>query len=115
MDAKQIARHLGAMSIEERVLIIKCLLDAGPNGLQMLDIAAAIDLGAAAVFKQLESLAGLEMVLVKSVDNNKFYIANTEQLNELFEWMYQHYGPGFHAKPAGPEHGATAREAQAQP
>lgn len=98
MDAKQIARHLGAMSIEERVLIIKCLLDAGPNGLQMLDIAAATELGAAAVFKQLEALAGLEMVLVKSVENNKFYIANTEQLNELFEWMYHQYGPGYHAK-----------------
>ncbi len=111
MDAKQIARYLGAMSIEERVLIIKCLLDAGPKGLQMLDIAAATELGAAGVFTQLESLAGLEMVLVKSVDNNKFYIANTRQLNEVFEWMYHHYGPGFHAKP---EEQGAAQEAQAQ-
>lgn len=100
MDAKQIARLLGAMSIEERVQIIKCLLDAGPEGLQMLDIAARIDLGAAAVFKQLESLAGLEMVFVKSVENNKVYIANARQLDELFEHMYQHFGPGFSARKA---------------
>lgn len=95
MDAKQIASLLGAMSIEERVQIIKCLLDAGPEGLQMLDIAARTELGASAVYKQLESLAGLEMVLVKSVDNNKIYIANDKQLNNLFEHMYQHFGPGF--------------------
>lgn len=100
MDAKQIARLLGAMSIEERVQIIKCLLDAGPEGLQMLDIAARIDLGAAAVYKQLESLAGLEMVLVKPVDNNKVYIANARQLEELFEHMYQHFGPGYAARKA---------------
>lgn len=100
MDAKHIARLLGAMSIEERVQIIKCLLDAGPEGLQMLDIAARIDLGAAAVYKQLESLAGLEMVFVKSVDNNKFYVVNARQLDELFEYMYQHYGPGHTAAKA---------------
>ncbi len=114
MDAKQIARHLGAMSIEERVQIIKALLDAGPDGLQMLDIAARIDLGAAAVYKQLESLAGLEMVFVKSVDNNKIYIANTGQLNELFDWMYHHFGPGFHARPADQAQPAEAREAQGE-
>ncbi len=101
MDARQIARLLGAMSIEERVQIIRCLLDAGPEGLQMLDIAARIDLGASAVYKQLESLAGLEMVFVKMVDNNKIYVANVAQLNELFEHMYQHFGPGFTATKSG--------------
>jgi hypothetical protein len=100
MDAKQIARLLGALSIEERVQIIKCLLDAGPEGLQMLDIAAHIDLGAAAVFKQLESLAGLEIVFVKSVDNNKVYVANARQLDELFDYMHQHFGSGFSARKA---------------
>ena len=62
MEAKLIARYLGAMSIEERVQIIKCLLEAGPDGREMLDIAARIELGAAAVSKQLESLMGLELV-----------------------------------------------------
>ncbi len=111
MDAKQIARLLGAMSIEERVQIIKCLLDAGPEGLQMLDIAARIDLGASAVYKQLESLAGLEMVFVKSVDNNKVYIANARQLEELFEYLYQHFGPGYAARKAA-EAAEAAAEAQ---
>lgn len=89
------------MSIEERVQIIRCLLDAGPEGLQMLDIAARIDLGASAVYQQLESLAGLEMVFVKMVDNNKIYVVNVAQLNELFEHLYQHFGPGFTAARSG--------------
>ncbi len=113
MDAKQIARLLGAMSIEERVQIIKCLLDAGPEGLQMLDIAAKIDLGAAAVYKQLESLAGLEMVFVKSVDNNKVYLVNDRQLNELFEHMYQHFGPGYAARRAAEAAAETGGTPQA--
>lgn len=97
MDAKQIARLLGAMSIEERVQIIRCLLDAGPDGMQMLDIAARTDLGASAVYKQLESLTGLEIVLVKSVDNNKIYLVNRPQLNELFAYLHRHFGPGLDA------------------
>lgn len=97
MDAKHIARYLGAMSIEERVQIIKALLEAGNDGLQMTEIAVKTELGAAAVFKQLESLAGLELVFVKSVDNNKVYFANTQLIDELFDCMYHHYGTGFHA------------------
>lgn len=97
MDAKQIARFLGAMSIEERVLIIQSLLEAGPDGLQMLDIAARTELGASGVFRQLETLVDLDMVHMRSVANNKVYSANTAQLNRLFEWMYHQFGPGFHA------------------
>lgn len=97
MDAKQIARGLGALSIEERVQIIQTLLDVWPSGLEMLDIAASTGLGGSAVFKQLETLADLEIVLVKPAGNNKVYTVNTAQLNQLIAWMYEHFGPGFHA------------------
>jgi hypothetical protein len=95
MDPKLIARYLGALSIEERVQILQCLLDAGDSGMEMLDIAARCELGPAAVFKQIESLTGLEIVFVKTVDNNKMYVPNTPLINELFECMHQHYGAGF--------------------
>ena len=93
MDAKQIARYLGAMSIEERVQIMKCLLEVSPDGLEMLEIAARIELGAAAVFKQLESLMGLELVSVKSLESNKVYFANAALVEQLFDYMYRQYGP----------------------
>jgi hypothetical protein len=35
---------------------------------------------------------------VKSVDNTKVYVANTLLLDELFEWLYQTYGPSIHAR-----------------
>ncbi len=111
MDARHIARYLGALSIEERVQIIQCLLDAGSDGMPMLDIAARTELGPAAVFKQLESLAGLELVLVRSVDNNKNYFANVALINDLFDWMYHHYGSGFHAKQDGAEATEAAQAA----
>ena len=93
MESKQIARYLGAMSIEERVQIIQCLLEVSPEGRDMLDIAARIDLGPAAVFKQLESLMGLELVTVKTLENNKVYFANADRREKLFDYMYRHYGP----------------------
>ncbi len=97
MDAKQIARGLGALSIEERVQIIQSLLEAGPDGLMMLDIAARTGLGGSAVFKQLETLVDLEIVLVRPVGNNKTYSVNAAPLNQLIGWLYDHFGPGFHA------------------
>ncbi len=93
MEAKQIARYLGAMSIEERVQIIKYLIEVSPEGREMLDIAARIELGASAVFKQLESLMGLELVSVKTIENNKVYFANAALLDQLFDYMYHLYGP----------------------
>lgn len=93
MEAKLIARYLGAMSIEERVQIIKCLIEVSPEGLEMLDIAARIELGPAAVFKQLESLMGLELVSVKTRENNKVYFANTALIEQLFDFLFRHYGP----------------------
>lgn len=95
MDDKHIARYLGVLSIEERVQIIQSLIEAGSQGLQMLEIAAKTELGPAAVSKQIESLTGLELVIIKSIDNNKMYIANIDLIDNLFEWMYQQFGPGF--------------------
>ena len=108
MDAKHIARYLGALSIEERVQIIQALLDAGSEGLQMLDIAAKTELGPAAVSKQIESLTGLELVFVKSVDNNKVYVANMRLIDDLFDWMYQNFGPGYVARMESAEAAAAA-------
>jgi len=98
MDIKHIARFLGAMSIEERIQIIQVLLEADKNGLSVQDIAQRTELGASAVFKQLEALAGIELVFVKSIDNTKVYIANTLLLDELFASLYQQYGPAIHAR-----------------
>jgi hypothetical protein len=35
---------------------------------------------------------------VKSVDNTKVYVANTLLIDELFEGLYQMYGPSIHAR-----------------
>jgi len=98
LDIKHIARFLGALSIEERVQIITVLLTEGKDGLSTQDIAVRTELGASAVFKQLEALAGIDMVFVKSVDNTKVYIPNTLLIDELFEGLYQQYGPAIHAR-----------------
>lgn len=94
LDSREIAKRLGTLSIEERVQIIKSLLEAGPDGQQLVDIAVNTGLGAPAINKQIEALLGAEMVIFKSVENNKVYYANTSLLNELFSHMLFQYGPG---------------------
>ena len=94
LDPREIAKRLGTLSIEERVQIIKSLIDAGPGGQQLVDIAVNTGLGAPAINKQIEALLGAEMVYFKSVDNNKVYYVNTSALNELFSHMLFQYGPG---------------------
>ena len=95
MDTREIARRLGSLSIEERVQIINCLLDASPSGLQMTEIAGRTGLGTPAIHKQLEALLGAELVSAKSVDNDKEYYLETKVLRDLFKHMYYNFGPGF--------------------
>jgi DNA-binding transcriptional ArsR family regulator len=95
MDTREIARRLGSLSIEERVQIINSLLDVSPSGLQMIEIAGRTGLGAPAVHKQVDALVGAELVIAKSVDNDKVYFLETKVLRDLFEHMYYNFGPGF--------------------
>jgi hypothetical protein len=95
MDAREIARRLGSLSIEERVQIINSLVDASPGGLEMIAIAGATGLGVTAIHKQLEALVGAELVTAKPKGSDKEYFLNAKILRDLFEYMYNHFGPGF--------------------
>ncbi len=99
MDAREIARRLGSLSIEERVQIINALMDVSPAGLEMHAIAGAIDLGVTAIHKQLEALLAAELVAAKSVGSDKEYSLNTKMLRDLFDHMYHNFGPGFKPVP----------------
>lgn len=99
MDPRDIARRLGTLSIEERVQIIKSLLDAGPTGQQTPEIAVSTGLGAPAVYKQIEALIGAELVSFQSVDNNKVYYADVGTLNELFDYMLNEFCAGMPPAP----------------
>ena len=103
LDPREVAKRLGTLSIEERVQIIKSLLDAGPAGQQTHDIAASTGLGAPAINKQMEALIGAEMVTFKSADSSKTYFANVGMLNELFSYMLYQFGPGPQAPAASAE------------
>ena len=94
MEPKQIARYLGAMSIEERVQIIQALLEASPEGLEMLDIAARTELTAGAIHTQMEALMGIEMVSVKNRENAKIFSVNVMLLDQVLDFLFHHYGPG---------------------
>lgn len=99
MDAREIARRLGSLSIEERVQIINSLLDASPAGQEIMAIAGITGLGAPAIHKQLEALVGAELVTAKSLGSEKEYYLNTKILSDLFDYMYHNFGPGFKHEP----------------
>ncbi len=108
METKQIARLLGTLSIEERVRIVKSLIEARPDGLSLLDIAARTELGAASIDKQIEALLGVDIISMKTIDNNRMYYINLPILENLFEFMYHHYGPGLQQQTRDTEEASEA-------
>jgi DNA-binding transcriptional ArsR family regulator len=99
MDAREIARRLGSLSIEERVQIINALMDVSPAALDIHAIAGATELGVTAIHKQLEALVAAELVEAKSVGSEKEYSLNTKMVRDLFDHMYHNFGPGFKPVP----------------
>jgi hypothetical protein len=95
MDAREIARRLGSLSIEERVQIINSLVDASPDGMEMIAIAGVTGLGVTAIHKQLEALVAAELVISKPKGSDKEYFLNEKVVRDLFDYMYHHFGPGF--------------------
>jgi predicted transcriptional regulator len=103
MDTKEIARRLGALSIEERVQILNCLFDVSPKGLKVVEIASATQLGVPAVHTQVEALVTAELVTSKTADGEKSYAVNEKMVRDLFEYMYKQFGPGFQPEPSRAE------------
>lgn len=99
MTNHQLAKLLGAFSVESRLAILGGLVAAGEEGLTELDLASITGLSANAVWRHLDFMTNTEIVKVKMNGMSKAYTANFSLIIDLFAALNQNYGTGLtHAR-----------------
>ena len=90
-DAEQVTRYadmFAAMGAEPRLRIMQLLLTAHPQGLVVGDIQDELAIPASTLSHHLDKLKDEELVRVRREGTFLWYMANTEALQELLNFLY---------------------------
>ncbi len=88
-DVVRYAQILSAMGTEPRLRIMRALLSAHPDGLIVGDIQAEVGIPGSTLSHHLEKLKNVGLAKVRREHTCLCYSANTENLQELLEFLYQ--------------------------
>lgn len=90
-DTQQVARYadmFAAMGAEPRLRIMQLLLTAHPQGLVVGDIQEELGIPASTLSHHLEKLKHEELVRVRREGTFLWYMASTESLQEIINFLY---------------------------
>lgn len=87
-DVPRYADMLSAMGTEPRLKIMRLLLAAHPEGMFPTDIGNELDIPPSSLSHHLEKLKNEGLVRVRRDSKFLWYSANTENLQELLEFLY---------------------------
>ena len=88
---EQITRYadmFSAIGTEPRLRILRLLLSAHPNGMNVGDIGSELGIPGSTLSHHLEKLKNEDLVSVKRESQYLRYSANTETLQELLGFLY---------------------------
>ena len=94
METRQLARLMGSLSFEERLLIMDALISTGEEGLSQMALAEITSLSASSIGINLEYMMSTDIVRYRSESVGKVFFANYELLGSLFSFMNKNYGSG---------------------
>jgi hypothetical protein len=94
METRQLARLMGSLSFEERLLIMDALISTGEEGLSQMALAEITSLSASSIGVNLEYMMSTDIVRYRSESVGKVFFANYELLGSLFSFMNKNYGSG---------------------
>ena len=94
METRQLARLLGSLSFEERLLIMNVLVATGEVGMSQMDLAETTNLSQSSVGINLEYMMSTDIVKYRSEAAGKVFYANYDLLENLFLFMSENYGAG---------------------
>lgn len=80
---------LGALAQDKRLSIFRLLVEAGPAGISVGEIGAAVDAAPATLSFHLKELARAGLVEARQEGRFIFYSANYRQMNELLAFLTQ--------------------------
>jgi ArsR family transcriptional regulator len=90
-NTEQVAKYadmLSAMGTEPRLRIMQLLLSAHPDGMVVGDIQSELDIPSSTLSHHLDKLKSEELVNVRRESTFLRYMANTEALQELLQFLY---------------------------
>ena len=82
------ADMFAAMGAEPRLRIVQLLLTAHPQGLVVGDIQEELEIPASTLSHHLDKLKNEELVKVRREGTFLWYMANTEALQEIIDFLY---------------------------
>jgi hypothetical protein len=94
METRQLARLMGSLSFEERLLIMDALISTGEEGLSQMALAEITSLSASSIGINLEYMMSTDIVRYRSESVGKVFFPNYELLGSLFSFMNKNYGSG---------------------
>ncbi len=94
METRQLARLMGSLSFEERLLIMNALVSNGETGLSQMELADITNLSQSSVGINLEYMISTDIVKYRSESVGKVFVANYILLENLFSFMSENYGAG---------------------
>jgi hypothetical protein len=95
METRQLAKLLGALSVEPRLMILGGLVAAGDEGLTELDLKGITGLSANAVWTHLEFMTNTDIVNIKMNGMTKSHTINAALMAELIRFLNLSFGAGF--------------------
>ncbi len=90
-DTERVARYadmFSAIGTEPRLRIMQLLLSAHPDGLNVGEIQAELDIPNSTLSHHLDKLKNEGLVLVQRESTFLRYTANTDALQELLQFLY---------------------------
>lgn len=95
MENRDVARLLGALSMEARLGIIGSLIAAGNSGLTQIEISEITGISASALWQHLDYMTTVDLVTTKQDGFNKNFIINFNLLKSLFSFLHDNYLLGY--------------------
>ncbi len=94
MEAKEYAKLFGGFSTERRVVIVSALIEAGPQGIDFIELSRVTELSVIDMGNTLEALLMMDLVKIVIKGENKILTMNFKLLDTLFGDAYDEFGPG---------------------
>ncbi len=94
MDAKAFAKLFGGFSTERRVVIVSALIEAGPQGIDFIELSRVTELSVIDMGNTLEALLLMDLVKIAIKGENKILTMNFKLLDTLFSGADNAFGPG---------------------
>lgn len=94
MENRQLARLLGALSFEERLMIIGGLISAGTEGLNDRELADITGMSPSTVYIHVDYMNEAGLISSRATNAGKIHTANLDILEDLFTFLNENYGAG---------------------